>query len=237
MASAYDNVPYKFFRTTDGGADLGESHRGLPRRLHARARGLAGHRRGLHRHRRTARGCCRRPMPTPRRPLARRRRATSGASATSTPPTEPGGSERAAGRLHRSATCRHMACAGAGVEGRGGRDAGRGRFHPCDHDAVQRGAAEAPRSDAARPGLAGRPLRALREILPALGGGADRGRLHLDHLFRRRHAAAAARPDRGLPAGSFPSCPISPGRSAPPSGRARWRRRWWRGGRAAPPGS
>ena len=25
------------------------------------------------------------------------------------------------------------------------------------------------------------------------------GRLHLDHLFRRRHAAAAARPDRGLP--------------------------------------
>ena len=49
VASAYDNGPYKFFRTTDGGAHLGEPDRGLPRRLPARARGLAGDGRGVHR--------------------------------------------------------------------------------------------------------------------------------------------------------------------------------------------
>ena len=140
VASSYDNVPYKFFRSADGGAAWENLTEGFPGVF---MRGLEvspttgevfiGSAERLA-------GAARRPMPTPSPPPARRRRSTSGASATSTPPTEPGGVASVAGPLACSATSRHMALRGR-CRGRSGRDAGRGRFQPCDHDAVQRGAA------------------------------------------------------------------------------------------------
>ena len=78
------------------------------------------------------------------------------------------------------------------------------------------------------PGLAGRAVRSLREILPALGGGADPRETSPGWSTstppRRSRCATGSRPAGG----SIPSWPISPGRSTPPSGRARSRRRWRR---------
>ena len=200
VANAYDNVPLKFFRTTDGGATWENLTEGFPGVF---MRGLEvspvtgevfiG----------TPNGS--RVLPPPYADAAPAARAAMAADVWGQ--RYPRRRLLRGVGLHRSATCRHMAGVSAlavaplGVRVSGAVDAGRGRLHPCDHDAVQRRAAQSPRPDAARSRLAGRAVRAFREILPALGGGAGRGKLHLDDLFRRGHAAAAARPGRGLPAG------------------------------------
>ena len=117
VMNAWDGVPNKFFRTIDGGAELGEHLRGLPRHLHARARGLADHRRGLHRLRRTARACCRRPTAR-RRPPARRRPSVWGQRFLDRPTERP--RRRAAGGGPACIAVQHPGIwpvAGAGVRG------------------------------------------------------------------------------------------------------------------------